>query len=293
MGCSPCKDVQLPPNKVKVEPQCEKKQEMNFNIDELSKEEALEFLKKQTTSIGFQTNWCGKSVPGLRVTELKDGAGCVYSNLIVGDIVLEMDGKPVNPDGNPAGKDDLKDILAKHLPGDIIEILVKRYVHNIETLERNDKIIIELWPQYPGNMTLQQIRNLRIKAGLEICKNNIYTSIELNKVLNSLAMDVAVGFSIIDGHGDDKGVRVIHVNKSRPAYKANIRNGDIINKVNGENIKTRSDFAEQLKLVAVGQVVEFHVDRMGYEFDAEVKVGGGMNACEMSIAICCCCLHLL
>ena len=239
------------------EAECKEKQDVTINIDELSKEEALEYLKKQTTSIGFVAMDCGLSDPGLRVIRLRDGAGCIYSYLITGDIVLEMDGKPVN------SIDDLKDILAEHLPGDMIEILVKRSVD-----KRKEKIILELWTQ--SNMTLKQIRDLRIKAGLEICENNIYTNVEAEELLKN--MRSRIGFTIIDGD-DDEGVRVTNIRKKGPAFRAKIFDGDIINKVNGEDIKTRADFAKLFKGFAVGQVVEFHVDRMGYEFEAKIEVG--------------------
>lgn len=162
--------------------ECKKKTlHVAFNVDELSKDKALELLKKQTTSIGFVAMDCDAIDERLRVIQLRDGAESVYSYIIIGDIVLKMDGKAVND------VDVIKKSLKDHSPQDVTEIYMKRAVDQKKAI-----INLELWTQ--SKMTLQQIRALRVKAALNVYDHATYSTIEANEFLNDMKgpMDVMI-----------------------------------------------------------------------------------------------------
>lgn len=74
--------------------------------------------------------------------------------------------------------------------------------------------------------------------------------------------------------GIPKGVLITGVRPGSPAADAGLRGGELILKVNGEEIEGLADFERILNNVKVGDTLEFTVRRNGRELDVAVKVEG-------------------
>ncbi len=88
-----------------------KKKNSELSGEQIAKEE----LDSMTTSIGFVGADCPEK--GIRVISLRDGAGSVYSYLCENDVIESIGGKEVD------SIEDLKGVLAAHLPGKRINTL--------------------------------------------------------------------------------------------------------------------------------------------------------------------------
>ena len=64
------------------------------------------------------------------------------------------------------------------------------------------------------------------------------------------------------------------VNRRSAAYKAGLREGDVIVRIEGEAVATRGDVKKALKALRAGQEVEIDVDRDGKTVSVTVELGG-------------------
>lgn len=71
----------------------------------------------------------------------------------------------------------------------------------------------------------------------------------------------------------DGGLKVTKVGKDTPAAKADIREGDILLKLNGTDLKTREQLQETLKEMAEGDPLEFAATRDGKPLTFKLKLG--------------------
>lgn len=69
------------------------------------------------------------------------------------------------------------------------------------------------------------------------------------------------------------GLKVTKVGKDTPAAKADIREGDILLKLNGADLKTREQLQETLKEMAEGDPLEFAATRDGKPLTFKLKLG--------------------
>ncbi len=71
----------------------------------------------------------------------------------------------------------------------------------------------------------------------------------------------------------DGGLRVTKVGKDTPADKAEIKDGDILLKLNGTDLKTREQLQDLLKEMAAGDPLEFAASRNGKPLTFKFKLG--------------------
>lgn len=71
----------------------------------------------------------------------------------------------------------------------------------------------------------------------------------------------------------DTGVLVLEVYKDSPAFLAGIQLGDIIQKINGEEVKTYEKLLEKLESTSIGEVVKIEIKRGITVRTLEVKLG--------------------
>ena len=61
----------------------------------------------------------------------------------------------------------------------------------------------------------------------------------------------------------DKGVAVTRVVENSPAQTANLRAGDVIQKIDGVAVNTPGDVQERVENTAVGKEIEVEINRLG------------------------------
>ena len=71
----------------------------------------------------------------------------------------------------------------------------------------------------------------------------------------------------------DTGILVLEVYKDSPAFLAGIQLGDIIQKINGEEVKTIKEILEKLKYSSVGEVIKTEIKRDIIVRTLEIKLG--------------------
>jgi len=69
------------------------------------------------------------------------------------------------------------------------------------------------------------------------------------------------------------GLEVTKVGKDTPAEKADFKDGDVLLKLNGTELKTREQFQEMLKEMAEGDPLEFEALRAGKPLTFKLKLG--------------------
>jgi Do/DeqQ family serine protease len=71
----------------------------------------------------------------------------------------------------------------------------------------------------------------------------------------------------------DEGVLVVRVFDDSPAAQAGIKQGDVIQQIDGKPIKTSSDVQERVESSTIGAVLQLELDRNGQTVKAAVKPG--------------------
>ena len=71
----------------------------------------------------------------------------------------------------------------------------------------------------------------------------------------------------------DGGLTVTKVGKDTPAEKADFKEGDVLLKLNGTELKTRAQFQDMLKEMAEGDALEFDVLRADKSLTIKLKLG--------------------
>lgn len=71
----------------------------------------------------------------------------------------------------------------------------------------------------------------------------------------------------------DEGVLVVRVFDNSPAAQAGIKQGDIIQKIDGKPVKTSSDVQERVESSAIGATLQLEVNRSGQPVKMTVKPG--------------------
>jgi serine protease Do len=79
-----------------------------------------------------------------------------------------------------------------------------------------------------------------------------------------------LGVSVQDA---DEGVTVAGVERTSPAGRAGIHQGDIILAVNGDHIDSSRGLIRTIAAVAPGSAVKLSVRRKGHDMDVSVTVG--------------------
>jgi len=70
----------------------------------------------------------------------------------------------------------------------------------------------------------------------------------------------------------DSGVLLAEVGRGSPAHEAGLREGDIVVRIGGQEIKQMRDLVLALSRVSVGEVLEIHFSRSGGEYQTSVRL---------------------
>lgn len=91
----------------------------------------------------------------------------------------------------------------------------------------------------------------------------------LGVVIQDINKDLAATFGLKDA----KGILVSEVQKESPADKAGIKDGDVLVKMDGKELKNVTDLRNRVAMIAPDTKVDFEVIREGKERTIDVKIG--------------------
>ncbi len=160
------------------------------------------------------------------------------------DIILKVDDKDVNQ------SNEVQSYIALKNPGDEVTLTILRKGNE-------KKINVELGQRDTGKEIVASDDNTDedgINAGLTI------------RTLNDELRNQ------IEAYENDEGVLVTDVENYGPAFDSGIQRGDLIYKIEEQDIKSKSDFRKTINSFDKGSVVIFYLKRRDTQFYAFVKL---------------------
>ncbi len=207
-----------------------------------------------------------KTEQGVEVMNVSDESAAEKAGLKAGDIIIELDHKSIET------PDELSKAIKDKNPGDKVTI---SFLRN----KKQQTAVADLTPwkapsaltlrdggnfnfDLPENFDIQEFRN---RPGMQMPGNNLRL---FN--YNPAAQGQRIGLRVQDLE-TGSGVKVIEVEKGSDAYKAGLRDGDIITEVDGTNVNSTDDAVPVLRQNRMsGKSVKLKIDRNGKSQQVEV-----------------------
>lgn len=186
-----------------------------------------------------------KDVHGAEITTVDHDAPANKAGLKVHDVVLEMNGERVE------GAEQFRRMLRETPPGHTIHLVISRdgQQQNISVeLADRAKVEANAWSQH---FTVPEPDEAPLANGLTAPSRNfgngffgVFTTsgLYIGADVDVLSTQLANYFGVTDG----TGLLVKSVDENSPAATAGLKAGDIITKVNNENMASRADWMKVL-----------------------------------------------
>lgn len=218
-------------------------------------------VKMQELSEALSDGLDTKVKKGVLVTEVIEGSPAERAGLEDGDIIVEFDGNKVN------SPDELQSLVGEADDGDEVKIKVVRGKKS-KTL----KVTLGDWEDHP---TFGFLRDFDFEAPhVESFSHyaNLLRPRRLGVHVSELNGDLAPYFGVKAG----EGLLVLEVSDESTAEEAGVKAGDVIVKVEGEDIRSTGDIHEQISELDAGDEVNITVVRKKktMELKTEMKEGG-------------------
>ncbi len=151
---------------------------------------------------------------GLIITSVKDGSAAMDARLREGDIIIEIDGKPVRKSS------EYLEIIGRHRPGDKLALKIYRNgsQQNIETTLKNER----------GETGIIKPEDFNVESVLGIALEEL-SSTELNNLRI------------------ERGIRVKKIFNGKVRKQTNMKEGFIITRINNQPAKSVNQFTELIK----------------------------------------------
>lgn len=201
-----------------------------------------------------------KGTEGVLIGDVVKGSPAETAGLQKGDVIVEMDGIKI----------DSADTAVQHVrekaPGDNVKVVVIR--------EGKKEVITAVLGARPAEaeqkMTQQkeeQYYNLQIPRVDRVFKEAGFGGGFLGLRIQSMTPDLASYFGV------HEGILVLDVEDDSPSAKAGLRGGDVIIKVDNQDVSDASDFREYIRDREPGQRVDLTFKRKGETRRVQVEVG--------------------
>ncbi len=178
-----------------------------------------------------------KKPKGVIVADIVRGSPADKAGLRRGDVILEVNGKPVN---SPA---ELQIAIRSHKAGEKVKLKIWRKSKTIT-------VYVKL-----GELPQEEISSIKPKIDIGIKVSNI-------------TPDLAHKYRI----ADTSGVVITYVEPNSPADMAGLQEGDVIKQLNGNEIRSIRDWNRALSKVKRGQSLVFLVSRGGRTFFVSISI---------------------
>ena len=169
------------------------------------------------------------------------------AGLEAGDIITKLDGKPV------AASDELIALLKNHKPGDEISVTVRR--------QKNDKTLTVRLGEAPDDDDMVYGGPRAFTHRIEIGKGG-WLGVGLINLEEQLA----------EYFGVKSGALVESVGKDSPAEKAGIKAGDVIVRIDDEEVESDDDLREAVREHNPGDKVKIKLVRKGAEMEVSATL---------------------
>jgi len=197
---------------------------------------------------------------GAFVADVVDDSPAENAGLRDRDVIIEFDGKPVND------TDQLTEMIREHKPGDTV---------NLKVLRRNKErdVTVELGEEDENSFTVIG-RNGNIWSNFD---NTFLFSGDRGGYLGVTTLSLSE--QLADYFGVRYGVLIDEVEEDSPAAQAGLKAGDVIIKVQDEQINSPSDLAEVIGDHQEGDEVKVTVfrDKAEQEFTATLDEGSSFG----------------
>ena len=184
-----------------------------------------------------------KNREGALVPQVEAGSAADKAGIRAGDVIISIDGTPIRK------SHDLPIRVARHTPGDKVKIGIIR-----DGKEKIIDVIVEAMPEDTvAKNRGQQREESKVRIGVVV-----------EDLTRELAKELRTRVSA--------GVVIAQVQPGSPAAASGIRRGDVIYRINGEDINGVKDFGEIAENFKHGDVLRVMLDRQGDQVFTLVKL---------------------
>lgn len=189
---------------------------------------------------------------GVLVENIAEGEPAEKAGIKAGDIIIRMDGKDVDSQVK------LREVLKSHEPGNKIEVVVfrdgKEKSLNVELGKGPSQSQVLKSMQMPFMPCMPSMEHLKTKGG--------FLGVEITELEDQLA----------EYFGVESGVLIEEVEKDTPAEKAGLKAGDVIVKIEDDEIDEVEDLVEAVSSREPGTEVKIHFIRKGKKESVKVEL---------------------
>lgn len=176
-----------------------------------------------------------KDIKGALVNDVVKGSPAEKAGIQVEDVIIAVDGKEIK------SSSDLQIEIAKRNPGDYVELTIIRDGKTIKKKVKLDE---------------KDLAKLDVEDDSEIAGESPKEPVKIEKLGLSLS---PIDDKIKEDYGVEFGVFIKSVERGSPAASSGIIPNGVITKINGQEIKSISDFKKILKSKIPGDVVRFQI----------------------------------
>ncbi|MFN0275671.1 MAG: PDZ domain-containing protein [Chitinophagales bacterium] len=194
---------------------------------------------------------------GVKITEVIENTAASEAGLKEGDVILKIDEKTVESTNN------LIEVLSRYEPGDKIQITYTRENKpgtTSATLKENEKYTD--WKEYELKME---------DWGKEYEKN--WQDWKMDSSRFTFGEKGFLGV-IINDMDDKAGVEISEIVENSAAEEVGLKEGDIINSIDGKEMKNFDDVLEAIQNTKPGDVINVNYSRDGKSYDVKATLKG-------------------
>jgi membrane-associated protease RseP (regulator of RpoE activity) len=199
-----------------------------------------------------------KGAEGVLVADVVEGSPAEAAGIQKGDVLVDMDGNKIG------SIDTAIEYVTEKDPGDRVEIALIRDGEKrnltVELGGRSAEVEKQAQEEFYSSRTPsveRAFKEVGIGGGF------------LGVRVQSMTPDLSTYFKV----GPNEGVLVLDVEDGSPAAKAGLRGGDVITKVDNEDVWDASDFTGYIRERESGNMVNLTFKRLGETRRVDVKLG--------------------
>jgi S1-C subfamily serine protease len=212
----------------------------------------------------------GKDVEGVLVSDVVAGSPALAAGFAKGDVIVEIDGTAVTSTEQAISQ------VKSHAPGDKVKFVVvrdgKREVMTAALGTREAEV-----QETPEAKDYYDIKIPRVERIFQDFKP------EPGGYLGAKVQDISDDLGQYFGVGEGEGVLVLDVMEDTPAERAGLKAGDVITKVDGEEVSDSGELVSYLRDREPGQKVDLTFKRNRETRRTQVELEEAPNAARVFI----------
>ena len=204
-----------------------------------------------------------KGTEGVVIADVVKGSPAEAAGIEKGDVMVEMDGIKID------SADTAVEHVREKAPGDKVKIvLIRGGKKAIVTAELGARPAAEMGKEAQKEAQ-EEYYDIKIPRAERVFKQVGLGGGFLGLRIQSMTPDLSTYFGV----RSDEGVLVLDVEEDSPAAKAGLRGGDVIIKVDNQDVSDPGDFTSYIREQEPGSTVDLTFKRKGETRRLEVEVG--------------------